>query len=150
MALALFLVFLYALGTAVALPTPLEAVLGAVELAPGWAVILVAVLGKLAGAYLVFWLAVRVKGLPRVQAWQQGNRYAKRLMEFGRKWVDRYGAPALFLLLLIPGFPDTGAVYLLAVAGGRPLAFSLAAAGASAVRLSLVYLGVWSITRSAL
>jgi len=148
MALALILVFLYAVGTSVVLPTPLEAVLSAVKLAPGWAVIAVAVLGKLVGAYLVFWLAVRVKGLPRVQAWQGRNRYARWLMEFGRKWVDRYGAPALFLLLLIPGFPDTGAVYLLAVAGGRPVAFSLATAGAGAVRLSLAYLGIMGLSRT--
>ena len=148
MALALFLVFLYAVGTSVVLPTPLEAVLSAVKLAPGWAVIAVAVLGKLVGAYLVFWLAVRVKGLPRVQSWQGRNRYARWLMEFGRKWVDRYGAPALFLLLLIPGFTDTGAVYLLAVAGGRPVAFSLATAGAGAVRLSLAYLGIMGLSRT--
>jgi len=146
--MALFLTFLYAVGTSVVLPTPLEAVLGAVKLAPGWAVITVAVLGKLVGAYLVFWLAVRVKGLPRVKAWRGRNRYAQWLMEFGRKWVDRYGAAALFLLLLIPGFPDTGAVYLLAVAGGRPVAFSLATAGAGAVRLSLAYLGILGLTQT--
>jgi uncharacterized membrane protein YdjX (TVP38/TMEM64 family) len=62
--------------------------------------------------------------------------------------VDRYGAPALFFLLLIPGFPDTGAVYLAAVAGARPLAFSLATAGAGAVRLTLAYLGIWGVSQS--
>ena len=39
MALTLFLVFLYAAGTALVLPTPLEAVLAGVKFAPGWAVI---------------------------------------------------------------------------------------------------------------
>ena len=147
MALTLFLAFLYAAGTAIALPTPLEAVLAGVKFAPGWAVIVTATVGKFAGAYAIFYLAVCLKRLPRVRDWQARNRYAKRLMDFGWRWVDRYGAPALFFLLLIPGFPDTGAVYLLAVAGGRPLAFSLATAGAAAVRLSLAYLGIWSVAQ---
>ncbi len=147
MALALFLTFLYGAGTAVVLPTPLEAALAAARFAPGWAVILVATLGKFAGAYAIFYLAVRLKRLSRVRAWQARNRYARWLMEVGGKWVDRYGAPALFLLLLIPGFPDTGAMYLLAVAGGRPLAFSLATATAAAVRLTLAYLGIWGLSR---
>jgi len=143
MALALFLVFLYAVGTSMVLPTPLEAALGGLKFAPGPAVITAAVLGKFAGAYAVFYLAVRLKRLRAVEEWRARNRYARRLMALGERWVNRFGAPALFLLLLIPGFPDTGAVYLLAVAGGRPLAFSLAAAGAGAVRLTLVYLGIW-------
>lgn len=146
MALTLFLVFLYAAGTALVLPTPLEAVLAGVKFAPGWAVIAVATMGKFTGAYAIFYLAVYLKRLPRVQNWGATNRYARALMEFGHKWVDRFGAPALFFLLLIPGFPDTGAVYLLAITGGRPFAFSLAAAAAAAVRLSLAYLGIWGVT----
>jgi len=147
MALALFLTFLYGAGTAIILPTPLEAALAGAKFAPGWAVIAVATAGKFAGAYAIFLLAVRLKRIPRVRDWQARNRYARWLMEFGRKWVDRYGAPALFLLLLIPGFPDTGAVYLLAAVGGRPLAFSMATAAAAAVRLSLAYLGIWGLSR---
>lgn len=146
MALALFLAFLYGAGTAVALPTPLEAALAGTRFAPGWAVIAAATLGKFAGAYAVFRLAVHLKRIPRVRAWRARNRYARRLMAFGERWVDRYGAPALFFLLLIPGFPDTGAVYFLAVTGGRPLAFSLATGGAAAVRLTLAYLGIWGLS----
>ncbi len=148
MALALFLAFLYGAGTAIVLPTPQEAVLVAAKFAPGWAVIVVATLGKFAGAYAIFYIAVQLKRLPRVQAWRARNRYARWLMEFGRRWVDRFGAPALFFLLLIPGFPDTGAMYLLAAVGGRPLAFSLAAAGAAAVRLTLAYLGIWGVAQA--
>jgi len=148
MALGLFLVFLYAVGTSVVLPTPLEASLAAVKLAPAWAVIAVAVLGKFVGAYLVFLLGVRLKRLPSVQEWQSRNRFGQKLLEFGKRWVDKYGAPALFFCLLIPGFPDTGAVYLLALTGGRPLAFALAAAAAGVVRLSLTYLGIWGATQA--
>ena len=71
MALTLFLVFLYAAGTALVLPTPLEAVLAGVKFAPGWAVIAVATMGKFTGAYAIFYLAVYLKRLPRVQNWGQ-------------------------------------------------------------------------------
>lgn len=148
MALSLLLVFLYAAGTAIALPTPLEAALAGLKFAPPWAVIATAVVGKFVGAYLVFYFALRLKRLPRVEEWGRRNRWGRWLFGIGRRWVDRYGAPALFLLLLIPGFPDTGAVYLAAIAGGRPLAFSLATAGAGAVRLTLTYLGIWGAVQA--
>ncbi len=145
MVMTLLLAFLYGVGTAVVLPTPLEAVLAGAKFAPGWAVIIAATLGKFAGAYAIFYLGAYLKRLPRVRDWQARNRYVKKLLEVGTRWVNRFGAPALFLLLLIPGFPDTGAVYLLAVAGGRPLSFALATAAAAAIRLSLAYVGLWSI-----
>ncbi|HID08658.1 TPA: hypothetical protein EYP13_00345, partial [Candidatus Micrarchaeota archaeon] len=138
--LTVILSFLYGIGTAVALPTPTEAVLIATRYAPGWAVICAAVFGKSLGAFLIYRFAVYIKGLDRVERWKARNRYAQVLFRFGERWVDRFGPSALFFLLLIPGFPDTGAVYLTAVAGGRPLAFALAVGASSAVRLSLAYL----------
>lgn len=148
MALTLFLVFLYAIGTSVALPTPLEAALGGIRFAPAWAVIGVAVVGKFIGAYLIFFLGVKLKRLPAVENWQTRNPFARRLVGFGKRWVDRFGAPALFFLLLIPGFPDTGALYLTALIGGRPVAFSLATAAAGSLRLTLAYLGIWGATQA--
>ena len=143
---ALAIVFLYAVGTAVALPTPTEAVLLAVKYAPGWAVICAAVLGKALGSYLIFWIAVYIKGLEGLRNWRARNRYARALFHFGERWVNRYGPPALFFLLLIPGFPDTGAIYLVAAAGARPRAFALAVGASSAVRLTLAYLGIWGLS----
>ncbi|MBC7092473.1 VTT domain-containing protein [Candidatus Bipolaricaulota bacterium] len=145
--LALFLAFLYAVGTAVVLPSPTEAVLAAAKVAPPWAVIAVATLGRMAGSYLVFFLGDRVKRLPRVEVWRRETRWGQWWLAIGERWVNRFGVPALFLLLLIPGFPDTVAMYLLAAVGRRPLAFALAASGASAVRLAFVQAGIWLATR---
>ncbi|MGC9529786.1 MAG: VTT domain-containing protein [Candidatus Bipolaricaulaceae bacterium] len=142
MVLALFLAFLYAVGTSVVLPTPTEAVLTAARYSPAWAVVLVAVAGKTVGAYLTFFIGDRLKQLPRVQVWRRQSRWGRRLLAWGERWVDRFGAPALFLCLLIPGFPDTGGVYLLALTGRRPLAFAVATGTAAAVRLTVTYFGV--------
>jgi membrane protein DedA with SNARE-associated domain len=141
----LFLAFLYGVGTVVLLPTPMEAVLTATRYAPPWAVITVAVLGRMIGAYFVFFLGDWLKRLPKVEFWRRETRWGQRLLNQGEKWVNRFGAPALFLCLLIPGFPDTGISYLLAIIGRRPISFTLAVGGAAALRLSLVQAGIWAI-----
>ncbi len=145
MGVPLALAFLYALGTVVILPSPQELVLAAVAKAPAWAVILAAVCGRALGAYLLFLAGDRLKRWPRVARWRKKEakvlRWAVRL----EKWVNRFGAPALFLCLLIPGFPDTAVSYVLALFNRRPWAFALAFALASAVRLSLAYLGIYYV-----
>lgn len=145
MALALFLAFLYAVGTVLALPSPLEAVLGAAVKAPGWAVILTAVAGRACGAYLLFFLGDRLKRWERWKRWQGRDegwqKWAKRL----EREVNRFGAFALFLFLLVPGFPDTAVGYVLALFNRRPWAFALAFAAASGLRLSLAFLGIYYV-----
>lgn len=149
MALALFLAFLYALGTVVVLPSPQELVLGATAVAPGWAVIAVAALGRAAGAYLLFSLGDRLKRWQEIQNWR--NRGARLQMWIARveRWVNRLGAPALFFFLLIPGFPDTAMSYVLALFSRKPWAFTLAVAVASALRLTLAYLGIFYVIKHA-
>ena len=125
----LFLVFLYEIGAAAILPTPAELPLVTYKWLPvGW-MTLFAVVGKVVGSYLVFFLGDRMKNTER--------------------FVRRYGVFAVFLLLCIPGFPDTVSLYLFAVVGQRPVLFSLAAGAATAVRFGLVILGVWSIAQVA-
>lgn len=148
MAPTLLLSFLYSLGTVVVLPSPPELVLGAVASAPGWAVITVAVLGRVVGAYFVFFLGDRLKRWQRVQVWRNEARLQSWILRT-EKWVNRLGAPALFFLLLIPGFPDTAMSYALSLLGRRPWAFALAVAGASALRLTLAYLGIFYVLRRA-
>ncbi|MCS7239667.1 MAG: VTT domain-containing protein [Candidatus Bipolaricaulota bacterium] len=145
MAFALFLVFLYAAGTVIALPTPQELVLGAVATAPGWAVITVAAAGRALGAYLLFFLGAKVKSWQKLRAWREKDKRIQRWVIRTERWVNRLGAPALFFLLLIPGFPDTVVTYVLAMFNRRPWAFALAMASASALRLSLAYLGIFYI-----
>ncbi len=147
MALTLCLSFLYAVGTVLVLPSPQELVLGAVASAPGWTVILVAVLGRIAGAYVLFFLGDRLKRWQRIQIWREKEARVQLWIARVEKWVNRMGAPALFFLLLIPGFPDTGMSYVLALFSRRPGAFALAVAGASAVRLTLAYFGIFYLIR---
>lgn len=149
MAFALFLVFLYAIGTVVVLPTPQELVLAALATAPGWAVIAVAATGRAVGAYLLFFLGARLRAWQRVQAWREKDGRIQKWAMHTERWVNRFGAPALFFLLLIPGFPDTVLSYILAVFNRRPWAFALAMAGASALRLSLAYLGIFYVVNRA-
>lgn len=145
MALTLWLSFLYSLGTLVVLPSPQELVLGAVASAPGWAVITVVVLGRMVGAYFVFFLGDRLKRWQRVQIWRKKEAHLQSWILRTEKWVNRLGAPALFFLLLIPGFPDTAMSYALSLLGRRPWAFALAVAGASALRLTLAYFGIFYV-----
>lgn len=145
MAWTLFLAFLYGVGTVLVLPSPQELVLGAVAKAPGWAVILAAVAGRALGAYLLFFAGDRLKHWKRLEAWRTRERKAQRWALRLERWVNRVGAPALFLFLLIPGFPDTAASYVLALFNRRPWAFALAFACASALRLSLALLGLYYV-----
>jgi membrane protein DedA with SNARE-associated domain len=141
----LFLVFLYEVGTAVVLPTPAELPLVTYKWLPVWWITLFAVAGKIVGSYIVFFLGDRMKNTERFHRLVDRHRFLQTIMRWSEKLVRRYGVFAVFLLLCIPGFPDTVSLYLFAVIGQRPVLFSLAAGAATAVRFSLVILGVWSI-----
>ncbi len=83
-------------------------------------------------------------------AWFKNPRFKneERLQKWlllTEQWGNRLGAPALFFLLLIPGFPDTAMSYVLALFSRRPWAFTLAVAAASALRLTLAYLGIFYV-----
>jgi len=145
MALSLFLAFLYAVGTVIALPSPQELILGAVAKAPAWAVILVGALGRGVGAYLLFFAGDRLKRFSKIQKWRERDARLQRWVARTEKWVNRLGAPALFFFLLIPGFPDTIMSYLLAWFSRRPWAFAFAVAAASSLRLILAYLGIFYV-----
>jgi len=145
MVFSLFLAFLYAVGTVVALPSPQELVLGAVAKAPAWAVILVGALGRGLGAYLLFFAGDRLKRFSKIQNWRERDARLQRWVARTEKWVNRLGAPALFFFLLIPGFPDTVMSYVLALFSRRPWAFALAVVLASALRLTLAYLGIFYV-----
>ncbi len=141
----LFLVFLYEVGAAVILPTPSELPLVTYKWLPvGW-MMLFAVAGKIVGSYLVFFLGDRLKNTERFQRWVDRYRVLQTLTRWSERFVRRFGVFAVFLLLCIPGFPDTVSLYLFAIIGQRPVLFSLAAGAATAVRFGLVILGVWSI-----
>lgn len=145
----LFLVFLYEVGAAAILPTPSELPLVTYKWLPVWWMTLFAVAGKIVGSYLVFFLGDRLKNTQRFQRWVDRHRILQTLTRWSERFVRRFGVFAVFLLLCIPGFPDTVSLYLFAIIGQRPVLFSLAAGAATAVRFSLVILGVWSIGHAA-
>jgi membrane protein YqaA with SNARE-associated domain len=145
----LFLVFLYEVGAAVILPTPAELPLAMYKWLPlGW-MVLFAAAGKTLGSYLVFFLGDRLKNTQHFQRWVNRYRPLQAIMGWSERFVRRYGVFAVFLLLCIPGFPDTVSLYLFAIIGQRPVLFSLAAGLATAVRFGLVIFGVWSIGKAA-
>jgi len=47
----------------------------------------------------------------------------------------------VFVLLAIPGFPDTVSLYLFALVGNRPVLFSIASGLGTAVRMGLALAG---------
>lgn len=143
----LLLVFLYEVGAAVILPTPAELPLATYKWLPvGW-MTLFAALGKFVGSYAVFFLGDRLKNTERFQRWVDRYRPLQAIMHWSELFVRRYGVFAVFLLLCIPGFPDTVSLYLFAIIGQRPVLFAFAAALATAARFGLVILGVWSISQ---
>ncbi len=137
----LLLIFLYEVGTTVILPTPSEIpVLGYTRIPIGW-IFAFAVAGKIVGSYLVFFLGDRLKGTARFQRLALRNRWVRAVMTWSERFVHRYGVFAVFVLLSIPGFPDTVSLYLFALVSKRPVVFALAAGLGTAVRMILVLFG---------
>ena len=142
----LLLIFLYEVGAAVVLPTPSEIpVLGYDYIPLAW-IFVFAVLGKTVGAYIVFMVGDRAKETARFQRFLDRHRWAKRFFGVSERFVRRYGVFAVFVLLSIPGFPDTASLYLFAIVGKRPVFFSIAAGLGTAVRMGLVLVGFHGIT----
>jgi len=137
----LLLIFLYEIGAAVVLPTPSEIPLLGYNYIPlGW-IFVCAVLGKIVGAYIVFLVGDRAKETARFQRFLDRCHWAKRFFDVSERLVRRYGVFAVFVLLSIPGFPDTVSLYLFAIVGKRPILFSIASGLGTALRMGLVLLG---------
>jgi membrane protein YqaA with SNARE-associated domain len=139
---ALLLIFLYEVGTAVILPTPSEVpVLGYTWIPLGW-IFAFAVAGKIAGSYLIFFLGDRAKETERFGRLVARFRWLAAIMAWSERFVNRYGVVAVFILLSIPGFPDTVSLYLFALVGKRPVVFALAAGLGTGVRMLLTLFGI--------
>jgi len=137
----LLLIFLYEIGAAVVLPTPSEIPLLGYNYIPLAWIFLFAVLGKTVGAYIVFLVGDRVKGTAKFNRYLDRHHWAKRFFDLSERFVRRYGVFAVFVLLSIPGFPDTVSLYLFAIVGRRPILFSIASGLGTALRMGLVLLG---------
>lgn len=139
--IGLLVIFLYEVGTAVVLPTPSEIpMLGYNYIPLGW-IFLFAVLGKIVGSYIVFWAGDWAKETTRFKRFIDKHYWARKFFEASERLVRRYGVFAVFVLLSVPGFPDTVSLYLFAIVGRRPIVFSIASGLGTAVRMGLVLLG---------
>jgi len=145
----LLLIFIYEVGAAVILPTPSEIpVLGYNYIPLGW-IFLFAVLGKTVGSYLVFLGGARAKDTARFKRFLARHAWAKRAFSASEAFVRRYGVIAVFILMSIPGFPDTASIYLFAIVGNRPVLFSIASGLGTAVRMVIVLFAFHGIQRLA-
>ncbi|MGB2982511.1 MAG: VTT domain-containing protein, partial [Candidatus Bipolaricaulia bacterium] len=90
----------------------------------------------------VFFVGDRLKGTARFQRLALRNRWVRAVMAWSERFVHRYGVFAIFILLSIPGFPDTVSLYLFALVSKRPVVFALAAGLGTAVRMILVLFGI--------
>lgn len=107
---ALLLIFLYEVGAAVILPTPSETpVFGYTWIPIGW-IFSFAVAGKTVGSFLIFSLGDRAKNTQHFQRLVNRHRWIQVVMDWSERFVRRYGVFAVFVLLSIPGFPDTFAL----------------------------------------
>lgn len=141
----LLLIFLYEFGAAVILPTPSELpVLGYSWIPIGW-IFVFAVAGKAVGAYVLFRLGHRLQGAERFQRWVESHPWLHRVLGWSERFVDRYGVFAIFVLMSIPGFPDTVSLYLFALVADRPWLFALASGLGTAVRMGLFLAGFHGI-----
>jgi len=138
---ALCMIFLYEVGAAVVLPTPSELPILVYDWVPLPWIFLAAVLGKTAGSYLLFFLGDRLKNTARFQHLASRRRAIGWILRTSEGFVRRYGVFAVFVLLSIPGFPDTVSLYLFALVGNRPILFSIASGLGTAVRMGLVLAG---------
>jgi uncharacterized membrane protein YdjX (TVP38/TMEM64 family) len=143
---ALGMIFLYEVGAAVVLPTPSELPVLIYSWVPLAWIFLAAVLGKTAGSYLLFFLGDRLKGTARFKRLAARYRAVGWILRVSEGFVRRYGVLAVFVLLSIPGFPDTVSLYLFALVGNRPILFSIASGLGTAVRMGLVLVGFRGLT----
>ena len=145
----LLLIFIYEVGAAVILPTPSEIpVLGYNYIPLGW-ILLFAVLGKTVGSYIVFLGGAKAKDTARFNKFLERHLTVKKVYTLTERFVRRYGVGAVFILLSIPGFPDTASIYLFAVVGRRPIAFAIASGLGTAVRMVIVLFAFHGIQRLA-
>ena len=145
----LALVFLYEVGAALVLPTPSELpVITYTWLPIGW-LFAVAVAGKILGSYLIFFLGDRMKDTTRFRRLADRYAWIRAVLSWSERFVRRYGVAAVFVLLSIPGFPDTVPLYVIALVGRRPVLFAVASGLGTAVRMGLVLAGVVVIKHAA-
>jgi membrane protein DedA with SNARE-associated domain len=106
--------FGFSVLVAIVLPVPIEIVLLAPLLEQQWgylgAIILVMAAGKTVGAWLIFYLGVRVED--NIRRWSDRYKLAARLVKWCERFVRKTNYIGLYVLLSIPLMSDTIPLYL--------------------------------------
>ena len=106
--------FGFSVLVAIVLPVPIEIVLLAPLLEQQWgylgAIILVMAVGKTVGAWLIFYLGVRVED--NIRRWSDRYKLAARLVKWCERFVRKTNYIGLYVLLSIPLMSDTIPLYL--------------------------------------
>ena len=136
------LLFLYAAGTRLFLPTPLEfAVPAAAPYLTGPGAVLVAALGAVFGSWILFLVGARAnQGLDK---WFAKRAWTRRVWAWIEASADRYGHWVMGAILSIPFTPDMVAIPF-TLLGMRLKVFLLTVLVATTLRLSIV---LWFLSR---
>ena len=138
-------IFLFSIAAAVILPIPVEtALLVAPHSLPFIVIALAVGLGKGIGAIAVFFIGEKIEAA--VLSFGRWGWF-KWLLEKSEVFVRRYGYYALFVIMSIPGMPDTIPLYIFSILNkeGKLLDvrwFFLVNVLAGVLRASIILLGI--------
>ena len=108
----LFIFFLFCVAAAIILPIPIEIFLVIDQQVHFVWKALVMGLGKGTGALAVFFIGHEIEGtIRRFTRW----RWFKWLLDKSEVFVRRFGYPAMFVIMAIPGMIDTIPLYLFSI-----------------------------------
>lgn len=108
------LLFIYSVLVAIILPIPLELALiigGDTTFIVATAIVIG--LGKMVGAWGIFYLGIRVED--NIRRWSEKYKTVNKVVEFCIRFVERTGYIGLFILLSIPFMTDTVPIYVYAL-----------------------------------
>lgn len=108
------LLFTYSVLVAIILPLPIELALLFIE-DPTYmvATAIVIGLGKMVGAWGIFFLGLKVED--NIRRWSEKYKTVNKIVKFSIWFVDRTGYVGLFILLSIPFMTDTIPIYIYAL-----------------------------------
>ena len=109
--------FAFSILVAIILPIPIEIVLLAPILEERWGyvggVVLAMAAGKTVGAWLIFYLGLRVED--NIRRFSERYKFMARLVKWCERFVRRTNYVGLYVLLSIPLMSDTIPIYLYAL-----------------------------------
>lgn len=110
----LAITFVYAILVAIVLPIPIEVALVGPILQQRWSylagVTAAMAIGKTVGAWLIFYLGLRVEG--NIRHWSERYAVARRIVNWCERFVRKTNYIGLYILLSIPLMSDTVPLYL--------------------------------------